>query len=51
MLILGGGMVGLSIAHKLLEHKITRNITIIDKELKIGNHSFERHSHMLGDER
>ena len=32
IIILGGGMVGLSVAHQLIERKLSKNITIIDKE-------------------
>ena len=35
VLILGGGMVGLSIAHQLIERGITRSITILDKSLNL----------------
>ena len=47
VLILGGGMVGLSIAHQLLERQITRSITIIDKEPELGRHSSGRNSGVL----
>ena len=47
ILILGGGMVGLSIAHQLLERGISSNITILDKELKLGQHSSGRNSGVL----
>ena len=32
-LIVGGGIVGLTIAHQLVERKFTSNIIIIDKEV------------------
>jgi L-2-hydroxyglutarate oxidase LhgO len=47
VLILGGGMVGLCIAHQLLERKITRSITILDKEPELGLHSSGRNSGVL----
>ncbi len=47
ILILGGGMVGLSIAHQLLERGIASNITIIDKEPRLGLHSSGRNSGVL----
>ena len=47
VLILGGGMVGLSIAHQLLERDITRKITILDKETQLGRHSSGRNSGVL----
>ena len=47
VLIVGGGIVGLCIAHQLLERGITRNITVIDKEPKLGLHSSGRNSGVL----
>jgi len=47
VLIVGGGMVGLCIAHQLLERQITRSITIIDKEPELGRHSSGRNSGVL----
>ena len=47
VLILGGGMVGLSIAHQLLERGITSSITILDKEPQLGLHSSGRNSGVL----
>ena len=47
VLILGGGMVGLSIAHQLLERGITSSITILDKEPDLGLHSSGRNSGVL----
>ena len=47
VLILGGGIVGLSIAHQLLERQITSSITIIDKEPELGRHSSGRNSGVL----
>jgi L-2-hydroxyglutarate oxidase LhgO len=40
-------MVGLSIAHQLLEREITSNITILDKEQELGRHSSGRNSGVL----
>ena len=47
VLILGGGMVGLCIAHQLLERQIIRSITILDKEPDLGRHSSGRNSGVL----
>jgi len=47
VLIIGGGMVGLSIAHQLLEQDVTRSIFVIDKEPKLGLHSSGRNSGVL----
>lgn len=46
-LIVGGGMVGLCIAHQLLERQITRSITILDKEPELELHSSGRNSEVL----
>jgi len=47
VVIVGGGMVGLSIANQLIEKKITNSILIIDKEEKLGLHSSGRNSGVL----
>lgn len=47
VVILGGGMVGLAIAHQLLERQPELTITIIDKEPEIGRHSSGRNSGVL----
>ena len=47
ILILGGGMVGLSIAHQLLERDLSTNIIILDKEPSLGLHSSGRNSGVL----
>ena len=47
VLILGGGMVGLSIAHQLLERGISHNIAIMEKEPELGLHSSGRNSGVL----
>jgi L-2-hydroxyglutarate oxidase LhgO len=46
-LILGGGMVGLCLAHQLLERGITTSITVLDKEPDLGRHSSGRNSGVL----
>ncbi len=45
--IVGGGMVGLSLANQLLEKNENSSILIIDKEEKIGLHSSGRNSGVL----
>ncbi len=47
VVIIGGGMVGLSIAFQLLETDKTNNICIIDKEKHLGMHSSGRNSGVL----
>ena len=47
IIILGGGMVGLSVAHQLIERKLSKNITIIDKENSLGMHTSGRNSGVL----
>jgi len=47
VLIVGGGMVGLCIAHQLLERGISRSITVLDKEPELGRHSSGRNSGVL----
>ena len=46
-IIIGGGIVGLCIAHQLIENKLTRKIAIIDKELSLGVHTSGRNSGVL----
>ncbi len=46
-LIVGGGMVGLSIAHQLLEKDISKKVILIDKEPKLGVHSSGRNSGVI----
>ena len=46
-LIVGGGMVGLCLAHQLLERGITSSIAILDKEPELGLHSSGRNSGVL----
>lgn len=47
VLVIGGGMVGLCIAHQLLERGVTANITVLDKEPNLGRHSSGRNSGVL----
>mgnify|MGYP002633126671 CR=1 FL=1 len=47
VLIVGGGMVGLCIAHQLLERGISRSIIVLDKEPELGRHSSGRNSGVL----
>ena len=47
VLIVGGGMVGLCIAHQLLERGVTSSITVLDKETSLGRHSSGRNSGVL----
>ena len=41
------GIMGLTIAHQLIERKIAKNIIILDKEPKLGLHSSGRNSGVL----
>jgi len=45
--ILGSGMVGMAIAHQLLEQNPQLSVTIIDKELEVGRHGSGRNSGVL----
>jgi len=47
IIIIGGGMVGLSIAYQLIERGISKNIIIIDKENNLGCHTSGRNSGVL----
>lgn len=47
VLIVGGGMVGLCIAHQLLDRGMSRSITVLDKEPELGRHSSGRNSGVL----
>ena len=47
VLIVGGGMVGLCLAHQLLERDLTSSITVLDKEPGLGRHSSGRNSGVL----
>ncbi len=46
-IIIGGGMVGLSIAYQLIKKGISNNILIFDKEKELGMHSSGRNSGVL----
>ena len=47
ILILGGGMVGLSLANQILERGVSNSIIILDKEVRLGLHSSGRNSGVL----
>ena len=47
IIIIGGGMVGLSLAYQLIDRKISNNILIIDKEKELGIHTSGRNSGVL----
>ena len=47
IVIIGGGMVGLSIAYQLIERNISSKIIIIEKENTVGLHSSGRNSGVL----
>ncbi|WP_413744842.1 NAD(P)/FAD-dependent oxidoreductase [Synechococcus sp. MIT S9451] len=47
ILIVGGGMVGLSLAYQVLGRGISKNIIVLDKEDKFGVHSSGRNSGVL----
>ena len=47
IVILGGGMVGLSVANQLIERNIAKKITVIDKEPSLGKHASGRNSGVL----
>ena len=47
IVILGGGIVGLTLANQILSKEVTRNITIIDKEKELGQHTSGRNSGVL----
>ena len=47
VLIVGGGMVGLCLAHQLLERGITSKIIVLDKEHHLGLHSSGRNSGVI----
>lgn len=47
VVIVGGGMVGLCLAQRLLDRDITRSIAILDKEPALGAHSSGRNSGVL----
>ena len=45
--IVGGGMVGLSLANQILEREIAKSVLIIDKENQLGLHSSGLNSGVL----
>ena len=45
--ILGGGMVGMALAHQLIKRYPDLSITVIDKEPEVGQHSSGRNSGVL----
>ena len=47
VVIVGGGMVGLSIANQLLERAIASSVIVLDKEPELGRHSSGRNSGVL----
>ena len=47
LVIVGGGMVGLSLANQILERGISKSICILDKEKELGLHSSGRNSGVL----
>lgn len=47
VVILGAGIVGLSVAWQLLEREITKSITVVDKEPTVGLHGSGRNSGVL----
>ena len=47
IVIIGGGMVGLSIAYQLIERNISHNIVLIEKEKELGMHSSGRNSGVI----
>jgi len=47
ILIVGGGMVGLSLANQLIEQKKYKSIILLDKESTLGQHSSGRNSGVI----
>lgn len=47
IVILGGGIVGMALAHQITERWPDLSITVIDKEPEIGRHSIGRSSGVL----
>ena len=45
--IIGAGMVGLSVAHQILERYDNLSIVIVDKEMDVGKHGSGRNSGVL----
>ena len=46
-MIIGGGMVGLSLANQIIERGLSTRILILDKEKNLGLHSSGRNSGVL----
>ncbi len=47
VVIIGGGIVGLCLAHQLIKRNISKNIIILEKEKSIGCHSSGRNSGVI----
>ena len=47
VLVVGGGMVGMCLAHQLMDRGISSSIAILDKESELGLHSSGRNSGVL----
>ena len=47
IVIIGGGMVGLSLANQIVDRKLSDSVIIIDKESSLGKHSSGRNSGVL----
>ena len=47
VVIIGGGITGLSLANQIIEQKITKKIAIIDKEDALGMHTSGRNSGVI----
>ena len=47
VLVVGGGMVGMCLAHQLMERGISSSIAILDKEPELGRHSSGRNTGVL----
>ena len=47
VIIIGGGIVGLTIAYQLLERDISSNIFIVERESRLGVHTSGRNSGVL----
>ena len=47
VLLIGGGVVGMCLAHQLLERGISRSIAVLDKEPELGRHSSGRNTGVL----
>lgn len=47
VLLVGGGMVGMCLAHQLLERGMSHSIAVLDKEPELGRHSSGRNTGVL----